>query len=267
MSTAGGAPLSVARGGPRHARFHSLLLCWVALSLSIPTAVQAAQRLRPQGLVNDFAGVMNPQAAQQLESVLLQLAHQTSVEVALVTVPTVPDGDIERAAADLFRDWGIGKRSQDNGVLILCAVQDRRVRIEVGYGLEAILPDAKTGRIIDEQMLPRFRAGDMSTGLVNGAVVVADAIAKAAGVTLAGGVGVVPPRPASPGSWSWLLLLLVLGCVVAVAGRDPTSFFWLFLGMMSGGSGPAWEGGGGFGGGLGGFGGGMSGGGGASRSW
>ena len=274
MSSSRWAPFSASRWSPFHSQLHavelirSILLCWVALGLSVPPPAQAAQRLRPQGLVNDFAGVVNPQAAQQLESALLDLERQTGVEVALVTVPTVPEGDIEKAAADLVRDWGIGKRGKDNGVLILCAVQDRRVRIEVGYGLEAILPDAKTGRIIDERMLPHFRADDLSTGLVNGALAVADVIARDAGVTLSGGSLAVPERTAPPSvPWNSVLSLVFFGCLVVLACLNPRSFFWLLLGMMGSGSRSGWEGGGGFSGGFGGFGGGMSGGGGASRSW
>ena len=245
-----------------------ILLCGVALGLSVPATAQAAQRLRPQGLVNDFAGVMSPRVAQQLESALLDLERQTGAEVAIVTVPTVPEGDIERAAVDLVRDWGIGKRGKDNGVLILCAVQDRRVRIEVGYGLEAILPDAKTGRIIDEQMLPHFRAGDLATGLVDGTLAVADVIARNAGVTFSGGPPPVPERPAPPlAPWNSALTLVFFGCLVVLAFLNPSVFFWLLLGMMGRGSSSSWEGGGGFSGGFGGFGGGMSGGGGASRSW
>ena len=240
----------------------------VALGLSVSVTAQAAQRLRPQGLVNDFAGVINSQTAQQLESALLDLERQTGAEVAVVTVPTVPGGDIEKAAADLARDWGIGKRGKDDGVLILCAVQDRRVRIEVGYGLEAILPDAKTGRIIDEQMLPRFRAGDFSTGLVNGALAVADVIAKDAGVTRGDGAPTVPERTTPPmAPWNTILTLVFFGCLVVFAVMNPSSFLWLLLGMMGSGSSSSWQGGGGFSGGFGGFGGGMSGGGGASRSW
>jgi len=240
----------------------------VALGLSVPTTAQAAQRLRPQGLVNDFAGAMSPQVAQQLEATLLELERQTGAEVAVVTVPTVPGGDIERAASDLVQDWGIGQRSKDNGVLILCAVQDRRVRIEVGYGLEAILPDAKTGRIIDEQMLPHFRAGDLATGLVDGTLAVADVIARNAGVPLSGGPSPVPERPTPPSApWNSVLGLVFFGCLVVLAVMNPSAFVWLLLGMMGSGSRASWEGGGGFSGGFGGFGGGMSGGGGASRSW
>jgi len=247
-------------------RWVGLLLVWMACWP--PATAWAKVHLTPVGRVNDFAHVMSAPAIERLERLLEELEQNTTAEVAVVTVPSVEGGDIDGAAVELLRDWGIGKRGKDNGVLILCAVQDHRVRIEVGYGLEAILPDAKTGRIIDEQMLPHFRAGDLATGLVDGTLAVANVIARNAGVTLSGGPSPAPERTAPPSApWSSVLTLVFFGCLVVLAVLHPSSFFWLLLGMMGSGSSSSWEGGGGFSGGFGGFGGGMSGGGGASRSW
>lgn len=217
--------------------------------------------------MNDFAGVIRPDARRGLEGVLRDLERRTGAEVALVTVDSVPDGDVERAAVDLVERWGIGKRAQDNGVLILCAVNQRRVRIEVGYGLEGILPDGKTGRIIDEHMLPRFRAGDMSAGLHHGTLAVARAIAANAGVTLGEQPLSTPgerPTRRRPTVGSSLVLLLMLVMMAILFLRNPRLF--LLVMSMQGGRGHGYHRGR-FGGGFGGFGGGLSGGGGATRGW
>jgi uncharacterized protein len=184
---------------------------------------------------------------------------------------SVPDGDVDTAAVDLFEAWGIGKKGKNNGVLILCAVEDRRIRIEVGYGLEGILPDAKAGRIIDQLMLPHFRAGDLPTGLASGTLAVATVIAEDAGVKLSGSPSTQRSGPVrekrSVGSPLLRLLFLVLIALLFI--RNPR----LLLLMMLMGGGRGFGGyhrggfGGGLGGGFGGFGGGLSGGGGAGRGW
>ena len=224
----------------------------------------------PVGRVNDFAHVMDETAVQRLEGALEELERRTGAEVAVVTMSSVEGGDIERAAEELFRQWGIGKRRSDNGVLILCAVQNRRVRIEVGYGLESLLPDAICGRIIRDRMAPCFKSGDYSAGLVDGTLTVASLIAKHAGVALGGvsqAVGSIPGELPDRLHFTTVLLFCFVVFVLIVlmqkrgarwggAGWDSS------IGTSSGG----WSGGG-FGGGSGGFGGGSSGGGGASGGW
>ena len=241
----------------------AVMVMWLAPAAGAATWAQSQPR--PAGHVNDFAGVMRPEAVQQLESALIELEHVTGAEMAVATVPTVPDGNIEQAAVDLFHQWGVGKQRADNGVLLLCAVQDRKVRIEVGYGLEPVLPDAVCGRIIREQMVPFFRAGDFSGGLMNGGMAVAQLIAQHAGVTLAGAV-VAPLSRSMP--W-WLQLLFFGGCLLLVTllRRMQRSFGSMFWGDYFGSSVGGFGGGGFGGGGFGGFGGGSSGGGGASGSW
>ena len=245
-----------------------MLGCCTA-ALTLPLTCSAGLPLRPSGWVNDFAGVMEAGARQRLEAALGDLERRTGAEVTVVTVDTVPDGDVERAAVELFESWGIGKKHHDNGVLILCAVRDRRVRIEVGYGLEAILPDARTGRIIDTQMLPAFRRGDLATGLVQGALAVADTIAGNPDAVVADRSA---PAGQGPSLVALLVALLVLTVLLILLSRNPDLFPGLYTGGGRGvgyGDFPP----GGFGGslgrdgGFGGFGGGLSGGGGASRGW
>lgn len=120
------------------------------------------------GKVNDFAQLLDPAQRQTLEVELADLERATSAEVALVTMPTLGERPIENYATTLFNAWGIGKKDRDNGLLILVAVQDRAIRIEVGYGLESILPDGLAGAVIRETFLPRFRHGDYVPGVLEG---------------------------------------------------------------------------------------------------
>jgi uncharacterized protein len=218
--------------------------------------------------VNDFAGVLEAGARQRLEQTLGDLEQRTGAEVTVVTVESVPDGDVDRAAVELFEAWGVGKKDRDNGVLILCAVRDRRIRIEVGYGLEAVLPDARTGRIIDTQILPAFRRGDLSAGLVAGALAVADVIAGTADAVDPSAVRIPPVAVL-------LIAVLILVILLVLLSRIRDHRPWVYPG---GGGDPGYGGYGGFppggfggslgrDGGFGGFGGGLSGGGGASRGW
>ncbi|MDP3723550.1 MAG: TPM domain-containing protein [Candidatus Omnitrophota bacterium] len=227
----------------------------------------AARYPTSRGWVNDFAGVMDSRDVERLTTALSGFEQRTGIEVAVVTLPSVPEGDIERAAADLFKEWGIGKRGQDNGALILCSVADRRIRIEVGYGLEHALTDAKSGRLIDEIILPRFRAGDLSGGLVAGGTKLIELLGAPASAHPA---PLSPPDEPSPLTipFEWLVILLIAGVWIYVVrgfwrsrAGGKVSDYW--YGGWSGG-----DFGGGFGGGSsGGFGGGSSGGGGASRGW
>jgi uncharacterized protein len=220
--------------------------------------LEAAKR---PGCVFDFAGVMRSSDVEAVELILRQFEAQTGGEIKLVTVKSLRGGDIEDFANKLFARWGIGKKGQDNGVLLLAAIEDKRVRIEVGYGFEAILTDARAGRILDEQVLPYFRAGDYSGGLRAGAVAIVRQLSGEPEVA------VTPPPAGSSEQVSPLAgLLYFMGFValIILIARHP----WLALFMMGGRGGGGFQGGG-FGGGFGGggFGGGMSGGGGASRGW
>ena len=110
---------------------------------------------RPQGKVNDFAGLLTPEDREALEAQLASLERDTSAEVAVVTVQSLGGRALEEYATALFTEWGIGKQGKDNGVLVLVAVDDRAMRIEVGYGLEGVLPDGLAGAVIRETFLPR----------------------------------------------------------------------------------------------------------------
>ena len=118
----------------------------------------------PVGAVNDFAHVIPLDQAQSLESYLDDFQNQTGAAIVVVTVASA-DGDVDGAAVSLFKAWGIGEKGKDNGVLILAAIQDRRARIEVGYGLEGVLTDADAGDILRQQVYPFFKQQQYGQGL------------------------------------------------------------------------------------------------------
>ena len=132
----------------------------------------------PSGKVNDFAGLLSVADRQDLESQLAELERATSAEVAVVTVRSTSGRTIEEYTAALFAEWGIGKKEADNGVLLLVAVDDRTLRIEVGYGLEGILPDGLAGAIIRETITPRFRENDYRQGILDGVARIADCVRR-----------------------------------------------------------------------------------------
>ena len=112
--------------------------------------------LKPQGYVSDFAHVLAPGPRAQLEHYCKSLEQQTGAELAVVTLPTLNGEPIEDVANDMFRKWGVGKKGKDEGLLLLLVTQDRRMRLEVGYGLEPIIPDGFAGSIL-RSMRPALR--------------------------------------------------------------------------------------------------------------
>jgi uncharacterized protein len=216
--------------------------------------------LRPTGHVNDFAGVMSAGDRSATERLLTELEQKTGAQIAVVTLKSLDGGQIADFSTQLFERWGIGRKGKDNGILLLGATEERRgnrLRIEVGYGLEGVIPDAAAGRILDTYVLPGWNQGRYGTALATGAAAIAQRIATDHGVALSG-VPETIRRTSSERGAPWLNLILLLICIPVII-RHP----WILLFLLSSGGGSR---GGGFGGGgFGGFGGGMSGGGGASR--
>ncbi len=128
--------------------------------------------------MNDFAELLQPADRTTLEASLADLERTTSAEVAVVTVQTLYGRPIEEYANDLFNTWGIGKKGKDNGVLILVALQERTMRIEVGYGLEGVLPDGLAGAIIREQFRPKFREDNYREGILEGTARVMEVVRR-----------------------------------------------------------------------------------------
>jgi len=123
----------------------------------------------PTGYVNDYAGVLSQSEHQNLEQKLKEFEKETTNEIAVVTISSLKGDTIENFAVQLFEEWGIGKKGKDNGVLLLVAMNEKQVRLEVGYGLESSLTDAQSYWIINNVITPSFKKGDYYEG-VDGAV-------------------------------------------------------------------------------------------------
>jgi uncharacterized protein len=259
-------------------RLSLAVICSVAVGL--PASAQTpAQPALPvlTAPVNDFAKVIDSAAAAELDRLIRTLQAATGDVVVVATVETfAPYATIEEYAVRVFERAGIGTRKTDSGLLVLLAVRDRRVRIEVGYGLEEFISDGFAGDTIRTQMLPAFRDGDYGRGLVAGTTRVILRVAQGRGVTLdnvALPARSAPERDTGPSLWMMLLVFVVLALMskyggmgggVLPHGRGRRGGTWSGWHGGLGGFGGGFGGGGG---GFGGFGGGRSGGGGASGGW
>jgi uncharacterized protein len=247
------------------------LLLWMAAL----ARAESVSQLQPTGYVNDFAHVLQPATIAQMEDTCRQIDEKAHAQIAVVTINSLDGADIESFAVDLFKKWGIGNKATDRGVLILYAIQDRRARIEVGYGLEPILPDGKVGSF-QREAIPLLRSGAYSEALRLVTSHVADVIASDAGVQLTSTQAGTPSPPVHPPDQG-ISLGAIVGIVVVVLIILFTPLRGILLALLLsqtfGGRGDGFSGGGftaggfGGGGGFGGFGGGSSGGGGASSSW
>lgn len=234
----------------------------VALWVWASGAIGSGTWPKPSGWVTDETGVLSLETRRKLEAVCAELEQKTTHEFAIVVFRDLRGLDIETAAVELFESWGIGKKGKDNGILLLVGLKERAVRLEVGYGLESIIPDGLAGEWIREEGIARFREGKIEEGVVAIAARVLQRLAEAEGVTLTGAGALPRERPPSGGGYLHFLWLLLL---VTFFWRGP---WWLFFFPFPGGGMRGGGFGGGFGsGGFGGFGGGLSGGGGASGRW
>jgi uncharacterized protein len=271
--------------------FVVLLVCFVAPVAAATGAVAAAAQETPELTqpINDFANVIDHGSERAMESLIRSLHEATGDAVVVATVDTFkPFADIDEMAVKMFENHGrgIGAKGKDNGVLILLAVEDREVRIEVGYDLEEFVTDGFAGETSREYMAPEFRQGQYGPGLVAGVSRVIGRISDARNVTLQG-VPRVTTRRGQPQTGSGLMLLVGLFVMFIVVrtlasamrggtrrryrrqwGGGPWSGWHSGVGPFGGGGfSSGGFGGGGFGGGFGGFGGGRSGGGGGGASW
>ena len=151
---------------------------YLFVTLLWATSAVAQTLPKPSGRVTDLANVIDAGTEADIVARLDQLERQTSSEVAVVTVPSLDDVPVDDYAVRLFKEWGIGQAKQDNGVLVLVAPNEREMRIEVGYGLEGILPDGLAGQIIREQFIPRFRDNDYNGGIRDGVARVVEIVEK-----------------------------------------------------------------------------------------
>jgi uncharacterized protein len=251
-------------------------------------AVSFGQELPPQLTqpVNDFANVVDPESAARMDALIRSLQQASGDVVVVATVDTFqPYGEIREYAVKMFenRGRGIGQKGKDNGLLILLAVKDRQVWVEVGYDLEEFITDGFAGEVSRKVMVPEFRSGAYGAGLLAGLSRIAGRIAERRNVTLQG----APPPPAgrdevgfgATGTVVFIILIILLNLIGRTRrrrrfwGGPPWSGWNSGVGPFGGGGlggggfGGGFGGFGGRGGGFGGFGGGRSGGGGGGGSW
>jgi uncharacterized protein len=262
-----------------------ITVCLLAL-VSAGTAghAQKLDQLKPQGYVDDFAGILSPSGKAQLTALCAEVDQKAHAQIAVVTLKSLDGQPIEDFTVALATRWGVGPKQSARGVMILFAIDDRQNRVEVGYGLEPILPDGKVGGFTREAA-PYFRNQDYDSGILLITRRVAEVIAADSGVTLTG-ASPAQARSAPPQNSGWsigeiLLLVFFIYLIYSLIRKSGSgggsgrggSGWWIgpmIGGSMSGGRG-GWGGGGfgggGGGGGFGGFGGGSFGGGGATGSW
>jgi uncharacterized protein len=266
-----------------------LLFALVISHAALTPAVAAAQPPTPSltDTVNDFAHVIDESSRAALDKRIRALKEATGDVLVVATVPTYqPYGSIEEYAVKMFENGGrgIGEKGKDNGLLLLVAVQDRKVKVEVGYDLEGIVPDGFAGQTIREAIVPAFREQRYGQGLLDATTRIINRIAEQRGVAIPD-VPAPRTRPAASGGRFpvGLIIWIVFAIVLSLGNRRRRRRYWGGGpwsnwtggvgpfgggGFGGGGFGGFGGGGGGFGGGgFGGFGGGRSGGGGASGSW
>ncbi len=267
----------------------ALLPCLLLIGAG-PTSAEGIKKIQPSDYVTDLAGVIATDTKARLESLSGEVEQKTGAQMAIVTVGSLDGESVETYAVDLFKQLGVGKKKDNRGVLLLVAPQEHKYRIEVGYGLEPVINDARAGDT-GRAMVPFLRQGDYSSAIETAAWQLAKYIADDSGVTLSGQPPAARNRDEGESSGFpvfWVILgLIVLFRVIGSlstgrggrgGGSGGSGWLWFLLGMLSsssgGRSGSGWGGGGwssggfgGGGGGFGGFGGGSSGGGGASGSW
>ena len=257
-------------------RASTLLLCLATLAFGVDW-----KALKPQGYVSDFGHVIDAQSKAALEQYCARVEQVTGAQMALVTIPSLEGEPIDDVANTIYRAWGVGQKGKNEGIMLLLVINDRRSRLEVGYGLEPILPDGLDGSILRE-MRPALRARQYGEAMMAAAQTIGSTIAKSKNVSLDAQL----PRRARPSSGESIPWPAVLGGLFLLfwllragsrGGRGGGGGFWtgLLLGNLMRGGGWGGSSGGGFGGfdsgggggGFGGFGGGDSGGGGASSDW
>ncbi len=216
------------------------------------------------GYVNDFAGVMDQSTAAALNSAISSFNQQTGIQIAVVTVKDTGDMGIDEYANRLFHHWGVGVKGLDNGVMFIASMKEKRVRIEVGYGLEPGLTDEQCGVILRHEVIPAFKKGQFSQGMLAGTLAIINALSRSLkrGDISSHASAATSGKARGAGTMNTILGILMFIVFIYFAIRHPFLTL-MFLGGGFGGGG----GGGGFGGGFGGFGGGSSGGGGASGGW
>ncbi|MEO8130059.1 MAG: TPM domain-containing protein, partial [Bryobacteraceae bacterium] len=224
--------------------------------------------LKPQGYVSDFANVISPQSRQELERYCALVEKATGAQMAFVTMDTLDGEPVDDVANNLYRQWGIGKKGTDEGLLLLLIIKDKRSRLEIGRGLEPYITDATSGTTLRE-MRPSLRTGNYGEAFYSAAHTLGNRIAQAKGVTLDDATYKPRQRRQAPTEIPWPMvvggILLLLFLIKSGGGGGGGLLAGMLLGNLLGGGrrggggggfGGYDSGGGGSGGGFGGFGGG-----------
>ena len=253
--------------------FATLFVCLAALSVSHSTGIPEM----PIRYVVDLAGIVDDATENRLNGYLQELEQKTTAQLVILTIKSLEGESIEDFTIKIAHDkWKLGQKGKDNGVLFLISVTDRKYRIEVGYGLEGVLPDSMVGSLGRNFLVPLFRKGEYSKAIFVTAVAIANEIAVDAGVKIEGMPSVKrrvqPITKDKPGGLlNSIMTIGFLIIMVILFIKNPRLFLMLLLFSSMGGRRGSWGGGGGFGGGgfgsFGGGGGGGFGGGGASGGW
>ena len=160
----------------------SLILAVFMLAAESADAEKTGRFPEPKGLVNDYVGVLPSDQASRLVTTLSAYEKKTTTEIAVVVVRSIqPETNIDAYATALFNQWGIGKRHKNNGVLLLVALHDRKVRLEVGKGLVREIPDDVAARILAERVIPAFKKGKYAEGIMSGVAAIMERLEKAGG--------------------------------------------------------------------------------------
>ncbi|PYS95892.1 MAG: hypothetical protein DMF50_06885 [Acidobacteria bacterium] len=254
--------------------FRVATLLPVLLVLEAPASAHVEVPRAGDRSIQDRAGVIAPDDAALMERRHRELFDKTGVALVIVTVPRLEGEPIEDFAVRVGQQWGVGRKAEDRGVVVALAIEERRVFIATGYGVEGFLPDGRVGSILDQEVVPSLRRDDFSTALTRASTALTAAAAREYGVTIEGldqGRGGPGDGSASrPGPLATALLVIVAIVVLVTVVRHPWLLWFFLSGPGRRGRGVSYGGfGGGFGGnsGFGGFGGGGFGGGGAGRGF
>ena len=243
-----------------------LLVLGVFLGQTVLAEIKIPPKPTQNIYVQDYANVLSDDSITTINEISTDLNVQTKAQIVVVTIESLEGVALEDYSLALLRGWGIGDKELNNGLLLLVSIQDRKSRIEVGYGLEGALNDAKTGSIQDEYLIPLFKEGRYDDGLLNTYKVLATTVAQEYKVDLDVGTVKAYKNTAAASTseedleyfWAWLLAFITL--LVLDWFFFGRFFLKIFVGILALALSGSRGGGGGFGGGSGG-------GGGSSRGW
>ncbi|TSA24100.1 TPM domain-containing protein [bacterium] len=244
-----------------------ILVIWILVVIPFLLAAKVTYPT-PKQWVNDFAGVLSSNTARQLNNLALEIKQKTGFELAVAIVKDLQGEDYYTYANKLYEKWGIGSKN-DEGCLILVAINERKLKIEVGYGAEGFITDGLLGEIVDTYMVPYLNNNNWDQGVLQGYLALASIIGKHYGVQFDGVPEGAYQLGSKPDARSIVKFIIGFIVLMLIFGGRMGFLPFLLLGGMGGGrsSGGSWSSGSGGFGGFGGFGGGMSGGGGVGRGF